>query len=407
MSSELKAAAQRQKAKGLKRLRWYCQMCEKQCSDENSFQCHQASASHLRRMSQFRADPEQYMEQFSKQFEAEFTEILRRRSLNSYVDANSIYQDLIADKQHIHMNATKWDSLSSFVQYLGKHAIADVERDEDSNKWLVKYSKPYTSSGRAFSTVESVTTAMSESERDEQQTRRRLNAMKQLQHSAESKEDKPVAPTEFQRDSEHGSHRLAVNLSSRPAAFKQPQLASNAVFDQQQTNNVASSASSKSASKAQSMLASLATEHESQKRQHTADHVSHSNVKKHKLDAVSSVSYYPNIIIKCLNQALESGLYHKKKGRVLAVNADSHTIEVEMLDSGDVLQLDWLDLETVIPNIGKRVMILAGRHSGEVATVKQLDMDRLTCDVQLEQSNEAVSGLSLDHVSKFDDSRKS
>jgi DNA/RNA-binding protein KIN17 len=32
-----KAIAKRLKAKGLQRLRWYCQMCEKQCRDENGF----------------------------------------------------------------------------------------------------------------------------------------------------------------------------------------------------------------------------------------------------------------------------------------------------------------------------------------------------------------------------------
>ena len=32
-----KAIANRIKAKGLQKLRWYCQMCEKQCRDENGF----------------------------------------------------------------------------------------------------------------------------------------------------------------------------------------------------------------------------------------------------------------------------------------------------------------------------------------------------------------------------------
>ncbi len=29
------------KAKGLQKLRWYCQLCQKQCRDENGFKCHQ------------------------------------------------------------------------------------------------------------------------------------------------------------------------------------------------------------------------------------------------------------------------------------------------------------------------------------------------------------------------------
>jgi len=32
-----KAIANRIKAKGLQKLRWYCQMCQKQCRDEVSF----------------------------------------------------------------------------------------------------------------------------------------------------------------------------------------------------------------------------------------------------------------------------------------------------------------------------------------------------------------------------------
>jgi hypothetical protein len=32
-----KAIANRIKSKGLQKLRWYCQMCEKQCRDENGF----------------------------------------------------------------------------------------------------------------------------------------------------------------------------------------------------------------------------------------------------------------------------------------------------------------------------------------------------------------------------------
>jgi DNA/RNA-binding protein KIN17 len=38
------------KAKGLQKLRWYCQMCAKQCRDENGFKCHVTSESHLRQV---------------------------------------------------------------------------------------------------------------------------------------------------------------------------------------------------------------------------------------------------------------------------------------------------------------------------------------------------------------------
>lgn len=36
--------ANRIKAKGLQKLRWYCQLCAKQCRDENGFKCHQVGS---------------------------------------------------------------------------------------------------------------------------------------------------------------------------------------------------------------------------------------------------------------------------------------------------------------------------------------------------------------------------
>lgn len=42
--------ANRIKAKGLNKLRWYCQLCQKSCRDENGFKCHQMSEGHRRQM---------------------------------------------------------------------------------------------------------------------------------------------------------------------------------------------------------------------------------------------------------------------------------------------------------------------------------------------------------------------
>lgn len=37
---------------------------------------------------------------------------------------------VIADKQHVHMNATKWDTLTTFVKYLGKQGHCLVDETE-------------------------------------------------------------------------------------------------------------------------------------------------------------------------------------------------------------------------------------------------------------------------------------
>ena len=64
-----KAIGNRIKAKGLQKLRWYCQMCQKQCRDENGFKCHTMSESHQRQMGIFSESSQKFMDEFSKEFE--------------------------------------------------------------------------------------------------------------------------------------------------------------------------------------------------------------------------------------------------------------------------------------------------------------------------------------------------
>ncbi|KAJ1917964.1 hypothetical protein H4219_002905 [Mycoemilia scoparia] len=132
-----KAIANRMKAKGLQRLRWYCQMCQKQCRDENGFKCHCASESHQRQMALFADSPEKFMESFSKEFQDEFVKVLSRRYGTTRVLANQVYQEIVADRQHMHMNSTHWDTLTDFVKHLGKSGICHV--DETERGWFIQW----------------------------------------------------------------------------------------------------------------------------------------------------------------------------------------------------------------------------------------------------------------------------
>ena len=67
------------KAKGLTKLRWYCQLCEKACRDENGFKCHQMSESHLRQVRVFAENPDTFVQDYSKEFEEGYMEILKRK----------------------------------------------------------------------------------------------------------------------------------------------------------------------------------------------------------------------------------------------------------------------------------------------------------------------------------------
>lgn len=118
------------KSKGLQRLRWYCQVCEKQCRDANGFKMHTQSESHVRQMLVVGEDPKKFINQYSDEFLKDFLQLLRTAHGEKQVHLNQFYQEYIANKEHIHMNATKWPSLTEFAKYLGKEGICRVEETE-------------------------------------------------------------------------------------------------------------------------------------------------------------------------------------------------------------------------------------------------------------------------------------
>jgi len=131
-----KAVANRMKAKGLQKLRWFCQLCNKQCRDENGFSCHQTSEGHRRKMMVFGSNPGRFVNGFSEMFENHFLEQLKISHRFSRINANEFYQEVIKDKYHIHMNSTRWLTLTDFVKHLGSSRKCNIE--ETNTGWYIK-----------------------------------------------------------------------------------------------------------------------------------------------------------------------------------------------------------------------------------------------------------------------------
>ncbi|OJT09953.1 DNA/RNA-binding protein KIN17, partial [Trametes pubescens] len=132
-----KYLANKMKAKGLQRLRWYCQVCEKQCRDENGFKCHAQSESHLRQMLVVGESAGKHIADYSSQFQHDFVQLLSRRFGTKRVKANTVYQEVIQDRSHLHMNSTRWVTLTEFVKHLGRTGVARV--DETEKGWFIAW----------------------------------------------------------------------------------------------------------------------------------------------------------------------------------------------------------------------------------------------------------------------------
>ncbi|KAK4227631.1 domain of Kin17 curved DNA-binding protein-domain-containing protein [Podospora fimiseda] len=126
-----KHLANKMKQKGLTRLRWYCQICEKPCRDENGFKMHVQSESHTRRALEVGQNFKGVQDEFSNEFQREFIQQLKTAHGEKEIHANRFYQEVIQRRDHVHLNATKWSSLTMFVKHLGREGICRVEEKED------------------------------------------------------------------------------------------------------------------------------------------------------------------------------------------------------------------------------------------------------------------------------------
>jgi DNA/RNA-binding protein KIN17 len=118
------------KSKGLQRLRWWCEPCQKQCRDANGFKCHVQSETHVRQLMVVGEDPKKYINNYSNDFQRDFVSLLRTAHGEKWISANKFYNEYIRDKEHVHMNATKWPSLTEFTKHLGREGICHVKEDE-------------------------------------------------------------------------------------------------------------------------------------------------------------------------------------------------------------------------------------------------------------------------------------
>jgi DNA/RNA-binding protein KIN17 len=75
-------------------------------------------------------DPRKAISGFSDDFQRQFVSLLKTAHGEKWISVNRFYQELIRDKEHVHMNATKWSSLTEFTKHLGREGICQVKEDE-------------------------------------------------------------------------------------------------------------------------------------------------------------------------------------------------------------------------------------------------------------------------------------
>ncbi|KIK67196.1 hypothetical protein GYMLUDRAFT_69386 [Collybiopsis luxurians FD-317 M1] len=209
-----KYVANKMKSKGLQRLRWYCQVCEKQCRDENGFKCHAASESHLRQMLVVGEHAGKHISNFSQEFQSTFVSLLSRRFGTKRVLANQVYQEYISDKHHLHMNSTRWVTLTEFIKHLGRTGVARV--DETEKGWFIAW---IDNSPKALAKAEASLKKERATTSDEQ--RERTLIAEQIERAAAEADQAGTSRTETAAEEQvlkrdENSEKLVLSFAPKP-----------------------------------------------------------------------------------------------------------------------------------------------------------------------------------------------
>ncbi|GMI15861.1 hypothetical protein TrVE_jg5659 [Triparma verrucosa] len=404
-----KDIANRAKAKGLQKLQFYCQMCQKQCRDANGFKCHQTSASHLRMMSILRENTGKIIDDFSEEFEKSYVDTLRRHHGVKRVNANNVYQEVIQDKHHIHMNATQWASLTVFIQYLGKKGICIVEQDERG--WFVQYiERDVNSLKRAEKANER---ARAEKVEEEKATRR---MEKQIIAAAKAQGAREVEATTMVRG-EGESIKLSLGKGGLGGGLgggvkRKLEEVKLAVGGSGEAGGAVEPA--KKSSKPLSAVEQIMLENENKKKREQEEKEAVERRKREEEERAEQLrkeekkkkgkrkDYWlrKDIVVKIKNKELADGKFYKKKGVVETV-VEKYGAEVRVKDTVDVIILDQDDLETVVGPVGGQVMIVNGYGRGEEAELVEIKTEDYCANLKILETGELVKNVEYEDFSKM------
>lgn len=413
-----KEIANRIKAKGLQKLRFFCQMCQKQCRDENGFKCHMMSESHARMMGVFADSPDKFMTDFSTKFERGYLDIVKRRYPTRRVHANVVYNEYIQDKLHVHMNSTIWPTLTDFVKYLGRTGKCKVEETERG--WFIEYINRDPDFLRRQEIAEKRRAAEVDDEMRHDAELDAMVATAQALHGGKEDEDSGRY-TELKRDGDVAKVKIALGPVTRlPAAAagvaaptpeheedpsgdgeaEEDELRHTAGLgpgpgDEGYEDYVKAQAQRAVAGikrpRPQTIAAFAEEDDESPapppepKRPpppiQSTSRASGQETKQ--VPAPAEVPWLlPGMVVRILNKKLAGGKYYKQKAVVIEV-VDEFVGVLKLLDGGDRLKMDQQELETVVPKTGGDVLILKGRHRGTVARLTELFIDRFCASLEL------------------------
>ncbi|KAF3428482.1 hypothetical protein E2986_00277 [Frieseomelitta varia] len=383
-----KYIANKIKAKGLQKLRWYCQMCQKQCRDENGFKCHTMSESHHRQLLLFADNASRYMDQFSREFSQGYLNLLKRQFGTRRVPANRVYQEYISDRGHIHMNATIWLTLTAFVKWLGRTGKCVV--DETEKGWYVTYID------RDPETLAAQEKKAKKQKMDKDDEERMMEFIEKQVEKGQQETSGQSETTKEPLTRVDNDTPLVINMKIN----KKPKLLPIIKQEADKASSTGELVSMISNIKSEKLNDDEYTDKE------TSSIKSEKHIPKRSIDDDCREGWLRvGLIVKVVTKTL-GNKYYKSKGIIQSVENSNFVGKVKLKSPEEVenhiIKLDQEYLETVIPAIGKQVIILWGKYKGMKGMVHKLHVESYSIDIKLEWNDTIVKDLPYEQICKYE-----
>ncbi|KAF8563508.1 hypothetical protein P879_05094 [Paragonimus westermani] len=415
-----KAISNKIKSKGLQKLRWYCQMCQKQCRDENGYKCHTMSESHNRQIKLFAENGGKFVSSFSAEFLKGYLDIVRRQFGGKRVHANVVYQEYIKEKDHIHMNATRWHTLTGLCMWLGKQGICKV--DETEKGWFMEYidrdpekMKRQESSDRLEKTEDEINRHFLERQieynlskteptegpnftpliRPDDDAPIRINLTVNQPKSRSSIEEKPDSPERRQLESNVADEKpqpaKLITFGPKKTKPLNPLLLAEQKAREERAKSSVSKSKPEVSTKSLPGSRRRALDEVMQKEEALKD-------KRNRRDYWMT----EGLEVKLVNRKLPDSI--RLRHAAIIKTLDNYTAIVEVLNDGTKIKVDQDHVQTVIPSVSSTVLVINGAYRGEYATLEHVNKEEGYCDITIATGlsmGRLVKRVSMDDVCKL------
>jgi len=340
-------------------------MCQKQCRDANGFKCHVGSESHQRQLLLFGDNPGRYLAGYSKDFEKGFNDILRRQFNEKRVLANYVYQQYISDKTHVHMNATCWVTLTSYVRHLERCGKAIVDQTE-KGWWITWCLKDPETEAKELKEAKKQKMAMDDEERIKEYIDAQIEKAKLQQ-----KNDEEFIATELLKGEDE---ELLIDMHVKNVHKVQTDEKKVCINPLKEFPCPSDKPKKKYEKRKLTAFEEV-----------MADEIKKKRLKDKNDPNVLNCWLTKGIVVKITTKSL-GDKYYRKKGHVVDVIEDFAAV-VSLNDGGGKVKLDQEHLETVIPQVGREVAILWGKFEGCSATLREVDTKNFLASLRLENGD--------------------